>query len=104
MFVQQAHHVQRSVTGSGPRDLKSGTSASKSDPVTHTTYMDTAMAQPAAVALDSHLTAAAETAAGKKTAGGPLSAAASVSPRPATKAKSWHVVHWRLEDWQVCLP
>lgn len=76
----------------------------KFDPVTHTTYRDIANAQSAAIAIDSHLTAAAEKAAGKKRAGGPLSAAASVAPRPV-KAKSSHTVQWHLSDGKfVCPP
>ena len=69
----------------------------KFDPVTHTSYMDIAKAQSAAIAIDSHLTAAADKAAGKKRAGAPFSAAA-ITPRPSSKAKAGHIVQWSLDD------
>lgn len=56
----------------------------KFDPVMHTHYMDSAKAQSAAIAIDSHLTAAVDKAAGKQRAAGPL------SPRPSSKAKALH--------------
>lgn len=72
----------------------------KFDLVTHTTYKDIASAQSAAIAIDSHLTAAA----GKKRQGAPLSAAAAL--RPTSKAKSSHsaTVQWRLDDGKFLCP
>ena len=71
--------------------------------VTHTICMNIAKAQSAAIAIDSHLTAAADKAAGKKRAGAPFSAAA-IPPRPLSKAKALHIVQWSLDDGKFICP
>ena len=76
----------------------------KLDPVSHTSHMDLAKSQSAAIAIDSHLSVAAvKTESCLWPPCGPLAAAVSAGPS-SSKLKHSHIVHWTLEDGDFSCP